>query len=236
MRTLKLLACSAVLAALALVPTAHASDDAIAAEDAALPVDPIETPAAGDVVRAAEPAPVLGQIGYDSQGRPGRIHIVVPGDTLWDISDAYLGTPWVWPSIWTDNRDIENPHLIHPGDHIWISDSEMRVVSPAEVEAMLSARPAPPEEFPAAAPELVETVPVELPMDVVTVPEEQGSRRVSVREWVGLISARELEAAASIVREVPEHVMSRSVTSSRSFAPTRRSWIRNRVDSSVITW
>ena len=63
----------------------------------------------------------LGKIGYDEQGRSGRIHVVVPGDTLWDISDAYLGTPWVWPSVWTDNRDIENPHFIVPGDRIWIS-------------------------------------------------------------------------------------------------------------------
>jgi hypothetical protein len=58
----------------------------------------------------------LGAVGYDDQGRPGRIHVVRVGDTLWFISDAYLGTPWVWPSIWQDNRDIENPHLIYPGD------------------------------------------------------------------------------------------------------------------------
>jgi hypothetical protein len=127
---------------------------------------------------------------------------VVPGDTLWDISDAYLGTPWVWPSVWTDNRDIENPHLIHPGDHIWITDSEMRVVSPSEAESMLAARPAAPEEFPAAQPTSVET-----PIDVAVVPEEQRTRRVSLREWIGLISAEELEGAASIVRRIPDQVM-----------------------------
>jgi nucleoid-associated protein YgaU len=63
----------------------------------------------------------LGPIGHDAQGRPGRIHVVRAGDTLWDISDAYLGTPWVWPSIWQDNTaEVENPHLIFP-DRIWIS-------------------------------------------------------------------------------------------------------------------
>jgi hypothetical protein len=108
----------------------------------------------------------------------------------------------VWPSIWTDNRDIENPHLIHPGDHIWITDSEMRVVSPSEAESMLAARPAAPEEFPAAEPS-----PVDLPMDVALVPEEQRTRRVSLREWVGLISAEDLEGAAAIVRKIPNQVM-----------------------------
>ena len=65
----------------------------------------------------------------------------LPGDTLWDISDAYLGTPWVWPSVWTDNRDIENPHLIVPGDRIWISAHEMRRVSAEEAERLLSGQP-----------------------------------------------------------------------------------------------
>ena len=74
----------------------------------------------------AEHAVTLGPVGHDEAGRPGRVHEVVPGDTLWDISDAYLGTPWVWPSIWQDNQDIENPHLIYPGDLIWITPWEMR--------------------------------------------------------------------------------------------------------------
>jgi hypothetical protein len=44
-------------------------------------------------------------------------------------------------------------------------------------------------------------------MDVAVVPEEQRTRRVSLREWVGLISSEELEAAASIVRRIPSQVM-----------------------------
>jgi len=157
---------------------------------------------ATETAQAEEAAPVLGEIAYDSEGHPGRIHVVVPGDTLWDISDAYLGTPWVWPSVWTDNSEIENPHLINPGDHIWITDSEMRVISPAEAEAMLSARPAAPEEFPADQPE-----PIAMPVDVAMVLAEQQTRRVSLREWVGLITAEDLEAAASIVRAIPAQKM-----------------------------
>ncbi len=45
-------------------------------------------------------------------------YIVRKGDTLWDISEALLLDPFLWPEIWQTNPDIENPHLIFPGDVI----------------------------------------------------------------------------------------------------------------------
>ena len=67
------------------------------------------------LVAAAQTAGGLGQ--YLKEGHPD-VYTVVKGDTLWDISGMFLDRPWLWPELWRVNPQIENPHLIYPGDRL----------------------------------------------------------------------------------------------------------------------
>jgi hypothetical protein len=54
-----------------------------------------------------------------SETENGYYYTVQKGDTLWDLSRRFSGTPWVWPELWEENNAvIANPHLIYPGQRI----------------------------------------------------------------------------------------------------------------------
>ncbi|MFO7665803.1 MAG: LysM peptidoglycan-binding domain-containing protein [Desulfobacterales bacterium] len=48
----------------------------------------------------------------------GFYYTVQKGDTLWDISDRFADSPFLWPDLWKDNQHILNPHLIYPGNRL----------------------------------------------------------------------------------------------------------------------
>jgi len=50
----------------------------------------------------------------------GFYYTVKKGDTLWDLSNHFSDSPWLWPKLWSDNSQIPNPHWIYPGERIRI--------------------------------------------------------------------------------------------------------------------
>lgn len=79
----------------------------------------------------------------------GLVLTVAEGDTLWDLSAKYLGSPWKWTEMWERNRHVTNPHYIYPGIKVVIfppptAELKMTVSEPAKpVEPIAAAAPAP---------------------------------------------------------------------------------------------
>lgn len=48
----------------------------------------------------------------------GFYYTVKKGDTLWDLSARFADSPWLWPQLWSENKQIANPHWIYPGERI----------------------------------------------------------------------------------------------------------------------
>jgi hypothetical protein len=49
-----------------------------------------------------------------------QTYIVQKGDSLWRISGMFLTHPWLWPELWDVNTQVDNPHLIYPGDELYL--------------------------------------------------------------------------------------------------------------------
>lgn len=58
-----------------------------------------------------------------AEGAPTR-HVVVPGDTLWDIASKFLKTPYRWGDLWRLNaEEVRNPQRIYPGQVLLLDKS-----------------------------------------------------------------------------------------------------------------
>jgi hypothetical protein len=73
------------------------------------------------------PPPTQGRDAANAQ------HTVSRGDTLWDLTTRYLGSPWYWPKVWSYNPEIANPHWIYPGNTVRFFQTGEEVPTQVEV-------------------------------------------------------------------------------------------------------
>lgn len=157
--------------------------------------------AADQELTATEAATILGQ-GSDSSQAPAVTadavrpdapsrYTVKRGDTLWDISSLFLRDPWLWPEIWYVNPQVENPHLIYPGDVLALAygaDGKPRIMLEQGGAARLNPR--------------LRSTPADGP--IATIPYEAIAAFLS---RPSLLSADELERAPHVLAFRNEHMI-----------------------------
>lgn len=79
--------------------------------------------------------------------KTGFYYVVQKGDTLWDLSEKFADSPWLWPDLWQYNPDIPNPHLIYPGQKIQIYKKEWRGMAERPVDVEPAVEPPAPDEY-----------------------------------------------------------------------------------------
>lgn len=104
----KPLTCAALLLATLAAPSVWAQK---------FPTTPKQRATANQVAEAGVPLSELSPTAPDS-------YTVKRGNTLWGISKIFLKSPWRWPELWGMNlEDIKNPHLIYPGQVLYLDKS-----------------------------------------------------------------------------------------------------------------
>jgi LysM repeat protein len=85
---------------------------------------------------------------------PGGTHTVRKGDTLWDIAQAKLGSPYRWPEIYELNKNqIKNPHWIYPGQVLTLPGPTRPVPTPPKpIPQPPKPTPQPPKPTPVPTP------------------------------------------------------------------------------------
>lgn len=141
------------------------------------------------------------------ESAPGEIHTVVKGDTLWDLSQRYLGSPWYWPKVWSYNPEIANPHWIYPGNMVRFFPAGEEV--PSRVEANVGPVPMEMVAEEGDAPEVTEMGEMMSGEEMVSVSGKIGYApkvgRTVMRQ--GFVTQRELDEAGRIESSFSEAEM-----------------------------
>ncbi|MDJ0655537.1 MAG: LysM peptidoglycan-binding domain-containing protein [Xanthomonadales bacterium] len=77
--------------------------------------------------------PVSAQQTEDTLG----LHVVQPGETLWDITRLYLGEDFLWKENWRLNPEIEDPNKLRVGQQITVI-KERKITADSAVVSSLS--------------------------------------------------------------------------------------------------
>jgi LysM repeat protein len=128
-----------------------------------------------------------------------RTYVVKRGDTLWDIASLFLKDPWYWPEIWHDNPQVNNPHLIYPGDILTLIyvDGMPRILVGKQVNANGEAALPVVKMSPTARRETLEA-------SIKTIPGD------AIRQFLSkprVVSKQELDNAPYIVGSDDEHLI-----------------------------
>lgn len=98
-------------------------------------------------------------------------YTVQKGDTLWDIAERFTGNAWDWPEIWYANDQINNPHLIYPGDLIGLMNingqKKLTVLERGQASRTVKLSPGDVKMSPFARIQPIEAAIAAIPMDAI---------------------------------------------------------------------
>jgi LysM repeat protein len=139
--------------------------------------------------------PEQGQVQTAPPEGPSQVHTVEKGDTLWDLSSKYLGSPWYWPKVWSYNPQIANPHWIYPGNQVRFYPGNGEE-TPARAEQVTG------DEDELQAGQAVEG---DDEVQMVRLPVEAKTREIVLKD--GFATPNEVEAAGTLVGSYAESEM-----------------------------
>jgi len=119
----------------------------------------------------------------------GDVHVVQGGETLWSLSQRYLGTSDAWPKLWSFNPQVTNPHYIYPGETIRLGPGAEPIIEAAEESFEMMPEAPATAPTPAGGPEL--RLATRLPSDLMFLRQHGFLEEAEMREAGRITSSKE---------------------------------------------